>query len=175
MRRAKEDDPRLAPPGERERCGEYDCLGKLRETQEEGWDGRRMALLLRLHDQKDIYGRKGGTSYFCDSESAPLIDLRESRDPAAWPPKPAAWSVALHESNTSVYCTFVDLDRVVGGVRAPIIVRAQIGGAFSSQNWGEFFILVREAEDAAKAASEKDKRFSAALNDCGRMALVKMK
>ena len=173
--KGKKDDPRLALPGERQIYSEFDILGRLRQTQEEGWEGEKMHSLLRLKGRKEIYGRTGSTSFFCDSESAPLISLEESRNPKEWPKSPAAWSVSLHESNTSGYCTYVDLNRTVDNMKTPIIVRAQIGGMFSKQDWSEFQLLVKDAEDAAKAASEKGKRFDAVLNDCGRMSLVKLR
>jgi hypothetical protein len=165
-------DEKELPMPERQGYDDLDCLRLLAAQQGEGFDGERMADLLRLDDHEELFGRKGSTSFLCDSESAPVLSLEATPDSKDWPKDFAAWSVSVRESSVSSFVTFVDLEREVDGVPISIIVKAEIGGLYAPDGWERFKIRVREAETAYMAGVEKAKAFDVVLNDCGSISYI---
>jgi len=173
----KEQAPEPAP--QRAKYTRADLLGTLGDQQDQGWDGEGMAKLLRIDDHEDgIFGNESGrSSYFCNSKEDPVLSLEASPNPRDWPKRFASWSVSLHESNVSSFCTFVDMEREYDGVEIAIIVRAEIGGLYAGHGWGELERMVSRAEAAWYAAlrDEKAKPFDVVLVDCGNLSFITLK
>jgi len=152
----------------------YLCLRTLELRQREGWDDTKFDSLLRVTSQRRIYGKRGETNYFSNKPEAPVVNLALSRDPQDWPKDYARWSIAFHEKTESVFCIFVDLDRVVAGKPAPMIVKEQIAGFFGSSGWGRMEGAIREAERAVVAGEAEGRKFDFVMNDCGTISYEKL-
>jgi hypothetical protein len=88
-RRAFKEDVPAEPERshhKRQAYGMLDCIRMLAARQDKGWEGQKMGNLLRLDEQKNIFGREGSTSYFCNSEHAPVLILEASpKSPSSSP------------------------------------------------------------------------------------------
>lgn len=160
---------------ERAQYSYLDCLRTLGQRQPAGWNGERMNSLLRIKEQTGIFGAKENSSFFCNSETAPIVSLEMSLEPKDWPKDFASWSISFHESTGALYVTIVDLNRKVNQRTKPIIVREVIAEIYTELGWENLKKAIERAERAVEVGAKNNKRFNCVLNDCGSVEYLRLK